>query len=116
MELMNQLQLNIPFMEAITQMPKYAKYLKDLFSNKKKLEGIATVSLNEECSAILQSHLLTKRKDLWSFTIPCFIGNNPYRATFPKRSRSGGFSLDAKNPYLIGGTSRVGAGSSPSTS
>ncbi|CAL1370580.1 unnamed protein product [Linum trigynum] len=75
MELMNQLHLNIPFMEAVTQMPKYAKYLKDLLTNKKKLEGVAMVSLNEECSAVLQNQLHAKRKDPWSFTIPCFIGN-----------------------------------------
>ncbi|CAL1355362.1 unnamed protein product [Linum trigynum] len=41
MELMHHLQLNIPFVEALTQIPKYAKYLKNLLTNKKKLEGMA---------------------------------------------------------------------------
>lgn len=56
-------------------MPKYAKFLKDLLSNKKKLEDLSMVILSEECSEILQNKLPTKRTDLGSFTIPCLIGN-----------------------------------------
>ncbi|XP_027348103.1 uncharacterized protein LOC113859562 [Abrus precatorius] len=55
-------------------MPKYAKFLKDLLSNKKKLEELATVTLNEECSAILQNKMPEKLKDPGSFTLPCLIG------------------------------------------
>src|SRR5262249_51786828 len=42
--------------------------------NKRKLEDISTVTLNEECSAILQNKLPQKVKDPRSFTIPCIIG------------------------------------------
>ncbi|XP_027351144.1 uncharacterized protein LOC113862248 [Abrus precatorius] len=55
-------------------MPKYAKFLKDLLSNRKKLEELATVTLNEECSAILQNKMPKKLKDPGSFTLPCLIG------------------------------------------
>ncbi|XP_027348121.1 uncharacterized protein LOC113859587 [Abrus precatorius] len=55
-------------------MPKYTKFLKDLLSNKKKLEELATVTLNEECSAILQNKMPEKLKDPGSFTLPCLIG------------------------------------------
>ncbi|XP_048231218.1 uncharacterized protein LOC125370262 [Ricinus communis] len=34
-------------------MPKYAKFLKEILSNKRKLEDLGLVTLNEECSAIL---------------------------------------------------------------
>ncbi|XP_019156898.1 PREDICTED: uncharacterized protein LOC109153486 [Ipomoea nil] len=56
-------------------MPSYAKYIKEIVSNKKKLEEFATVHLNEECSAILQSKLPPKLMDPGSFSIPCTIGN-----------------------------------------
>ncbi|KAK9050876.1 hypothetical protein SSX86_030154 [Deinandra increscens subsp. villosa] len=56
-------------------MPKYAKFLKDLLTNKRKLEELSTVTLNEECSAVLQNKLPQKMKDPGSFTIPCSIGS-----------------------------------------
>ncbi|PPY74834.1 hypothetical protein, partial [Escherichia coli] len=56
-------------------MPKYAKFLKEILSNKRKLEDLGQVVLNEECSAILQNKLPLKRRDPGSFTIPCMIGD-----------------------------------------
>ncbi|KAK4382304.1 hypothetical protein Sango_2884900 [Sesamum angolense] len=55
-------------------MPSYAKFLKEVLSNKRKWEGCEMVKLNEECSAILQNKL-PKFRDLWSFSIPCTIGH-----------------------------------------
>ncbi|XP_022899248.1 uncharacterized protein LOC111412545 [Olea europaea var. sylvestris] len=57
-------------------MPSYAKFLKEILSNKRKLEEHETVCLNEECSAILLKKLPPKLKDSGSFTIPCKIGSN----------------------------------------
>ncbi|XP_027364392.1 uncharacterized protein LOC113871495 [Abrus precatorius] len=57
-------------------MLKYAKFLKEMLSNKKKLEEFETVRLNEECSAILLRKLPPKLKDPGSFTIPCTICNS----------------------------------------
>ncbi|XP_027338142.1 uncharacterized protein LOC113852086 [Abrus precatorius] len=56
-------------------MPKYAKFLKEMLSNKKKLEEFEIVRLNEECPAILLRKLPPKLKDPGSFTISCIIGN-----------------------------------------
>ncbi|KAK5843247.1 hypothetical protein PVK06_005697 [Gossypium arboreum] len=56
-------------------MPTYAKFLKELLTNKRKFEDLATVELNKECSTILQNKLPTKLKDPGSFTIPCLIGS-----------------------------------------
>ena len=44
-------------------MPSYEKFLKDIFTNKRKLEELSTVMLNEECLAILQDKLPLKLKD-----------------------------------------------------
>lgn len=44
-------------------MPSYAKFMKWVLSNKKKLKDFETVTLNEECSAILHKKLALKLKD-----------------------------------------------------
>ncbi|XP_073152098.1 uncharacterized protein [Henckelia pumila] len=49
--------------EALAQMPSYAKFLKEILSNKRKLVDFETVKLSEECSAILQNKLPLKLKD-----------------------------------------------------
>ncbi|XP_076911619.1 uncharacterized protein LOC143569639 [Bidens hawaiensis] len=76
LELLKQLHLNVPFLEALTQMPKYAKFLKDILTNKQKLAEVSSVPLSAGCSAILQSKLLEKMADPGSFTIPCILGDN----------------------------------------
>ncbi|GKF58343.1 reverse transcriptase domain-containing protein [Tanacetum coccineum] len=75
LENLKQLQLNIPFTEALAQMPKYAKFLKSLLSNITRLEEACTVTMNERCSAVLLNKLPLKEKDPGSFTIPCDIGD-----------------------------------------
>nr|GEV30368.1 putative reverse transcriptase domain-containing protein [Tanacetum cinerariifolium] len=72
---MKQLHINFPFTEALSQMPKYAKFLKGLLSNKTRLEEACTVTMNERCSAILLNKLPSKEKDPESFTIPYDIGH-----------------------------------------
>ena len=61
------LHINIPFAEALAQMPKYAKFMEEILRNKKKLEDHETVMLNEECSAILLNKCPPKLKDPGSF-------------------------------------------------
>ncbi|GJS87223.1 reverse transcriptase domain-containing protein [Tanacetum coccineum] len=56
-------------------MPKYAKFLKGLLSNKTRLEEACTVTINERCSTVLLNKLPSKEKDSGSFTIPCDIGH-----------------------------------------
>ncbi|KAI3771178.1 hypothetical protein L6452_02337 [Arctium lappa] len=73
LEVFKKLHINIPFADALAQMPSYVKFLKDILSNKRKLEEQATVALTEECSAILQHKLPPKLKDPGSFTIPVHI-------------------------------------------
>ena len=52
-ELFKQLHINLPLVEALSQMPKYAKFLKDLLSNKKKLEELSMAMVGAEWLAIL---------------------------------------------------------------
>ncbi|XP_050277918.1 uncharacterized protein LOC126719404 [Quercus robur] len=74
LSIFKQLHINIPLIEALEQMPKYAKFFKDIISKKRKLEEHEIVMLTEESSAILQKKLPPKLKDPGSFTIPCTIG------------------------------------------
>ncbi|KAL5554098.1 hypothetical protein UlMin_041499 [Ulmus minor] len=75
LEIFKKLHINIPFAEMLEQMPKYAKFMKEILSKKRKLGDYETVMLNEECSAVLQRKLPQKLKDTGSFTIPCTIGS-----------------------------------------
>jgi len=68
--MLKKFHINIPFLEVITDMPSYAKFLKDLLSNKWKLLENTTVSLTEGCNAIIQNKLPPKLSDPGSFFIP----------------------------------------------
>ncbi|KAK8952364.1 hypothetical protein KSP39_PZI003940 [Platanthera zijinensis] len=74
MEIFRKLTINIPFAEALEQMPSYVKFMKDILAKKRKFVDKEIVALTEECSAILQKKLPPKLKDPGSFTIPCSIG------------------------------------------
>ena len=75
-------EVNIPFLDTIKQVPKYAKFLKELCTSKRTLKGNETVMfLGENCSAILQKKLPPKLKDPGSFTIPCTIDNTRFGKT-----------------------------------
>ena len=47
------LHINIPFIDALENMPSYAKFMKMILVNKKQFVEYETISLTEECSAIL---------------------------------------------------------------
>ena len=75
MDVFKKLHINIPFADALEQMPSYVKFMKDILSQNRRLADFETVNLTEECSAILQRKLPQKLKDPGSFTTPCTIGN-----------------------------------------
>ena len=75
MEILKQLHINIPLIEAIQQMPNYSKFMKDVLTKRKRVGEFATVALTQECSQLVQGKLPPKLKDPGSFTIPCTIGD-----------------------------------------
>ncbi|XP_047154251.1 uncharacterized protein LOC124825634 [Vigna umbellata] len=76
MDIFNQLEITIPFTEALQQIPAYAKYMKQILSKKKKYLDEKTIEVQGNCSAIMQKTLPPKFKDPGSFTIPCTIGDH----------------------------------------
>ncbi|XP_014511653.1 uncharacterized protein LOC106770353 [Vigna radiata var. radiata] len=75
MEIFKKLEINIPFLEVLQQMPSYAKFLKELLTKKRKYIEEETIEVQGNYSAIIQKLLPAKLKDSGSFTIPCTIGN-----------------------------------------
>ncbi|XP_071917964.1 uncharacterized protein [Coffea arabica] len=75
LEIFRKVEINIPLLDAIKQVPRYAKFLRDLCANRKRLKGDERVIVGENVSAILQRKLPPKCGDPGMFTIPCRIGN-----------------------------------------
>ncbi|XP_070032727.1 uncharacterized protein [Nicotiana tomentosiformis] len=75
MEILKQIQVNIPLIDALREMPGYAKMMKDLMSRKFDFQDLATVTLTQTCSAVVTRPIDEKLSDLGSFTIPCTIGS-----------------------------------------
>ncbi|XP_017972511.1 PREDICTED: uncharacterized protein LOC108661133 [Theobroma cacao] len=73
MDLLDKLHINIPFVEALEQMPPYLTFLKDILSKKMWLVEFEIVALTKECNAIIQNKLALKRKDPNSFMMPSTI-------------------------------------------
>ncbi|CAM8987836.1 unnamed protein product [Rhodiola kirilowii] len=73
-EMLKKLYVTLPFHEVITQNPTYAKFLKDIVSNRIVIEESSMVALNAECSAIVQSRMPRKMQDQGSFSIPISLG------------------------------------------
>ncbi|XP_075515772.1 uncharacterized protein LOC142550583 [Primulina tabacum] len=61
LKVFKKLHINIPFADALMQTPSYAKFLKDILANKRKLEDHMTIP--------------PKLKYPGSFSIPCVIGD-----------------------------------------
>ena len=53
LNMFKKIEINIAFAEALTQMPHYAKFMKDILSKKKKLDEEGVVSLSLTCSGVI---------------------------------------------------------------
>ncbi|XP_038895761.1 uncharacterized protein LOC120083927 [Benincasa hispida] len=74
LELLKQLHINIPLIEALEQTPTYVKFLKDILTKKRKVSNKEVIALMQECNALISNKLPQKQKDSRSFTVPCSIG------------------------------------------
>ncbi|XP_048229383.1 uncharacterized protein LOC125369942 [Ricinus communis] len=63
LDILKKLQINIPFLDTISEMPSYAKFLKDMLSNKRKIEENA------------MNKLPKKLGDPGSYSIPTKLGD-----------------------------------------
>ncbi|XP_075097989.1 uncharacterized protein LOC142175302 [Nicotiana tabacum] len=75
MEMLKQIQVNISLIDALREMPGYAKMMKDLMSRKFDFQDLETIILTQTYSAVVSRHIAEKLSDPGSFTIPCTIGS-----------------------------------------
>ncbi|KAM1787797.1 hypothetical protein ACFX11_038160 [Malus domestica] len=104
LETFRKVQVNIPLLDAIKQVPRYAKFLKELCTTRKRMSTKEVVKVGENVSAILQRKLPPKCKDPGSFTIPCVIRNTRFESAMLDL----GASINVM-PYSIYASMNLGA-------
>nr|GEU40250.1 reverse transcriptase domain-containing protein [Tanacetum cinerariifolium] len=70
-QILQDLNFNISFVDALILMPKFGQTIKSLLTNKDKLFELARTLLNGHCSAVLLKKLPEKLGDPDKFLIPC---------------------------------------------
>ena len=92
LDVFRKVAVNIPLLDVIKQVPKYAKFLKDLCTSKRRLKGNERVNLGRNISALIQPKhspekatvsslnqaIPQKCKDPGTFAIPCTIGDSKF--------------------------------------
>ncbi|KAL4340762.1 hypothetical protein GQ457_08G027030 [Hibiscus cannabinus] len=76
LDILKQVHINLPLVEALQHMPNYAKFHKDMVTRKKLIEEFETVAAAETCLALMHNKVPAKKTDPGSFTIECLIGHN----------------------------------------
>ncbi|GJT68948.1 reverse transcriptase domain-containing protein [Tanacetum coccineum] len=71
LDMIRAVRINIPFVDVLAGKPNYDKFIKELISNKHKIEQIFAAFLTDKSSAILQNKVPPKLGDPGSFLIPC---------------------------------------------
>ncbi|CAM8886480.1 unnamed protein product [Rhodiola kirilowii] len=74
-ELFSKVEINIPLLEAIKQIPRYAKFLKELCTNRRRSTRYDQELMSRNVSAVIQRKVPPKCGDPGTYTIPCTIGN-----------------------------------------
>jgi len=74
LEMFNQVKINVPLLDAIQQVPSYAKFLKDMCNKKRKINVPKMVFHATNISELLFGSILVKYKDPGCPTIACTIG------------------------------------------
>ncbi|GJU32399.1 reverse transcriptase domain-containing protein [Tanacetum coccineum] len=71
LDVIRAVRINVPLIDVLAGMPNYGKFLKELISNKHKIEQISVAFLSDESSAMIQNKVPPKLGDPGSFLIPC---------------------------------------------
>jgi len=79
LETFRKVEVNIPLLDAIKQIPRYAKFLKELCTHKRRLKGNKKISMGKNLSELIGKYvpqIPKKCKDPSTFCVPCIISNN----------------------------------------
>ncbi|XP_070004360.1 uncharacterized protein [Nicotiana sylvestris] len=100
-DMMKSLSINVPLVEALEQMPNYAKFMKDLVTMTRSM-NCETIDMTHKVNVIVHS-MDPRLEDPGAFTIPCTIGS----AQFAKALFDLGTSINLM-PYSIFKTLGIG--------
>jgi len=53
LETFKKVEVNVPLLDAIKQIPKYAKFLKELCTHKRRLKGNERINMGSNISALI---------------------------------------------------------------
>ncbi|GJZ77107.1 reverse transcriptase domain-containing protein [Tanacetum coccineum] len=71
LDMIRAVRINVPLVDVLAGMPNYDKFLKEIITNKHKIEQILAAFLSDESLAMIQNKVPPKLGDLGSFLIPC---------------------------------------------
>ncbi|KAF3626798.1 hypothetical protein FXO37_30208 [Capsicum annuum] len=74
LSMLKELSINIPLVEALEKMPRYAKFMKYLIT-KKNSASYGPVPNIHHCGVVVSRSLVEKKEDPDTFTISCTIGS-----------------------------------------
>ncbi|GKA60726.1 reverse transcriptase domain-containing protein [Tanacetum coccineum] len=69
-DMIRAVRINVPLVDVLAEMSNYGKFLKELISNKHKIEHISAAFLSDESSSMIQNKVPPKLEDPGSFLIP----------------------------------------------
>ncbi|GKE24639.1 reverse transcriptase domain-containing protein [Tanacetum coccineum] len=78
LDMIRAVRINVPLIDVLAGMPNYGKFLKELISNKHKIEQISAAFLSDKSSAMIQNKVPPKLGDPGSFLIPCNFNKTFY--------------------------------------
>jgi len=73
LDMLKKLHVNVPFLDALSEMPLYVKFLKEILLKERKIDVHETVALGEEYSVVVLNQFPAKLKKPGRFCIPCMI-------------------------------------------
>ncbi|GKD53902.1 hypothetical protein Tco_1287289 [Tanacetum coccineum] len=63
LDMIRAVRINVPLVDVLARMPNYEKFVKELISNKYKIEQISAAFLSDESSAMIQNKVPPKLRD-----------------------------------------------------
>nr|GEU43849.1 reverse transcriptase domain-containing protein [Tanacetum cinerariifolium] len=99
LQMFKKIYFNISFSKALAHMPKFAKIVKDLLTNKEKLLEMANTTLNENCSAVLLKNINLMPLSMWkTISLPELI---PTRMTLELATRTVAYPAGIAEDVLV---------------
>ena len=77
--MLEKLHAKVSSIDCMTNLPVYAKFFKDVLSERRRLEQVKMVELSEDGCALVKNELPKKLDDPGKFAIPCVIGKIQFK-------------------------------------